>query len=166
MTEPAPRLTCTSITRGTPNPSLFGRLKWPSRRIHPTFGPDLVNRETTSQLAAADGALAGINGGYFVLDPKAGSPRRATTRQGRQGCTAGPGRHQPCPGAHPELRRNGGGTADAPTVLGHDYTCTDPDEVIAFTEDFGSATPSGRGLEVVLDNQGTVTAVNAPGARP
>ncbi|WP_231754809.1 hypothetical protein [Pseudarthrobacter sp. GA104] len=62
--------------------------------------------------------------------------------------------------------RNCGGTADAPTVLGHDYTCTDPDEVIAFTEDFGSATPSGRGLEVVLDSQGTVTAVNAPGARP
>ena len=92
VTELAPGLTRTSITRGTPNPSLFGRLKWPSRRIHPTFGPDLVNRETTSQLAAADGALAGINGGYFVLDPKGRRPRRATTRQGRQGCTAGPGR--------------------------------------------------------------------------
>lgn len=66
----------------------------------------------------------------------------------------------------PGLIRNCGGTGDAPSVLRHDYTCTDPDEVIAFTEDFGSATPSGRGLEVVLDSQGTVTAVNAPGARP
>lgn len=162
MTEPAPRLTCTSITRGTPNPSLFGRLKWPSRRIHPTFGPDLVNRETTSQLAAADGALAGINGGYFVLDPKAGAPRRATTRQGRQGAQLALDGVNRVPG----LIRNCGGTGDAPSVLRHDYTCTDPDEVIAFTEDFGSATPSGRGLEVVLDSQGTVTAVNAPGARP
>lgn len=162
MTEPAPRLTCTSITRGTPNPSLFGRLKWPSRRIHPTFGPDLVNRETTSQLAAADGALAGINGGYFVLDPKAGAPgeqRRGKAAKGARLALDGINRV-------PGRIRNCGGTADAPTVLGHDYTCTDPDEVIAFTEDFGSATPSGRGLEVVLDNQGTVTAVNAPGARP
>ena len=38
------------------------------------FGPNLQDRETTSQLAAGAGALAATNGGYFVLDPKAGVP--------------------------------------------------------------------------------------------
>lgn len=94
--------------------------------------------------------------------PKGRPPRRATTRQGRQGAQLALDGVNRVPG----LIRNCGGTGDAPSVLRHDCTCTDPDEVIAFTEDFGSATPSGRGLEVVLDNQGTVTAVNAPGARP
>lgn len=39
-----------------------------------SFGPNLEDRETTSQLSAAAGALAGVNGGFFVLDPKAGAP--------------------------------------------------------------------------------------------
>ncbi|UEL29224.1 phosphodiester glycosidase family protein [Pseudarthrobacter sp. L1SW] len=183
-----------------------------------TFGSDLVNRETTSQLAATDGALAGMNGGYFVLDPKAGAPgdpagtavvngevlsepvgdrpslvidgkknESSIQRLGWRGSvTAAGGAPEDSvpPGGAPEdtgagsaakdaplaldginrvpgLIRNCGGTGDAPTVLPlHDYTCTDPDEVIAFTEDFGSATPSGPGLEVLLDSHGTVTAVS------
>ncbi|WP_308159835.1 phosphodiester glycosidase family protein [Arthrobacter sp. ISL-5] len=71
------------------------------------FGPNLQDRETTSQLAAGAGALAATNGGYF------------------------------------------------------DATCTDPDEIVAFTQDFGPSTPSGPGLEVVLDEHGTVKAVNS-----
>jgi hypothetical protein len=39
-----------------------------------SFGPDLFQRETTSQLALLGGATAAVNGGYFVLDPLAGAP--------------------------------------------------------------------------------------------
>jgi uncharacterized Zn-binding protein involved in type VI secretion len=39
-----------------------------------SYGPDLEQRETTSALAALTGATAAVNGGFFVLDPKAGAP--------------------------------------------------------------------------------------------
>ena len=39
-----------------------------------SFGPDLRDRETTSQLARAAGASVAVNGGYFVLDPASGAP--------------------------------------------------------------------------------------------
>lgn len=61
----------------------------------------------------------------------------------------------------PGLIRNCGGTDDQPTSLPlHDVTCTDPDEVIAFTPAFGATTPSGSGVEVALDAHGKVIAVN------
>lgn len=43
-------------------------------RLLDTYGPDFVNRETTSALAAASGATAAVNAGFFVLDPAAGAP--------------------------------------------------------------------------------------------
>ncbi|MPZ97335.1 MAG: sporulation domain-containing protein, partial [Propionibacteriales bacterium] len=39
-----------------------------------SYGPDLEQRETTSLLADAAGAVAGVNAGFFVLDPNAGAP--------------------------------------------------------------------------------------------
>ena len=39
-----------------------------------SYGPDLHDRETTSQLAQAAGATAAVNAGFFVLDPAAGAP--------------------------------------------------------------------------------------------
>jgi hypothetical protein len=39
-----------------------------------SYGPDLERRETPTQLAAASGATAAVNGGYFVLDPASGAP--------------------------------------------------------------------------------------------
>ena len=39
-----------------------------------SYGPDLERRETTSALAAAAGATAATNAGYFVLDPASGAP--------------------------------------------------------------------------------------------
>jgi hypothetical protein len=57
----------------------------------------------------------------------------------------------------PGLIRNCGGTGDQPTNLPrHDFTCTDTDELVAFTSEFGTTTPSGEGAEVVLDRQGRV----------
>lgn len=43
-------------------------------RLAGDYGPDFVNRETTSSLAQAAGATAAINAGFFVLDPAAGAP--------------------------------------------------------------------------------------------
>jgi hypothetical protein len=60
----------------------------------------------------------------------------------------------------PGLIRNCGGMGDQPTDLPrHDFTCTDADELVAFTPEFGVATPSGDGVEAVLDPRGHVTQV-------
>lgn len=160
------------------------------------FGPNLQDRETTSQLAAGTGALAATNGGYFVMDPKAGAPgdpagtavsngnvlsepvgdrpslvidgakNESTVQRLRWNGTVtaiGTAGQVRLDGLNrvPGLIRNCGGTGDTPTSLPlHDVTCTDPDEIVAFTQDFGPSTPSGPGLEVVLDEHGTVKAVN------
>jgi hypothetical protein len=43
-------------------------------RLVASHGPDIVHRETTSALVARARARAGVNAGYFVLDPEAGAP--------------------------------------------------------------------------------------------
>ncbi|HEY7596207.1 MAG TPA: phosphodiester glycosidase family protein [Actinophytocola sp.] len=64
----------------------------------------------------------------------------------------------------PGMIRNCGGTADdLPTNNPlHDTTCTDADEVVAFTPQYGASTPTGPGVEAVLDRHGTVTGVREP----
>lgn len=158
-----------------------------------SFGPNLQDRETTSSLAAGAGALAAINGGYFVMDPAAGAPgdpAGAAVHDGKvlsepvgdrpslvldensssvqrlhwHGTVTGAANtgSLPLDGINrvPGLIRNCGGTDDTPTNLPlHDFTCTDADEIVAITPEFGP-TPSGPGLEVILDAHGTVTAVN------
>jgi hypothetical protein len=64
----------------------------------------------------------------------------------------------------PNLIRNCGGTPDdQPTSRPlHDTTCTDPDETILFTAQYGAATPAGPGVEAVLDRHGRVTEVREP----
>lgn len=160
-----------------------------------SFGRNIQDRETTSQLASSAGALAAVNGGYFVLDPKAGAPgdpagtavldgkvlsepvgdrpslvigagnRGSVQRLRWEGSVSSPGKDEKLTldgiNRVPGLIRNCGGSDDTPTSLPlHDVTCTDADEIVAFTPEFGPSTPSGAGLEVVLDAKGTVTAVN------
>ncbi|MBA2774844.1 MAG: phosphodiester glycosidase family protein [Nocardioidaceae bacterium] len=64
----------------------------------------------------------------------------------------------------PGLIRNCGGTADdVPTARPmHDFTCTDSAELVAFTPEFGASTPSGPGLEAVLDRHDRVVSVRSP----
>jgi Phosphodiester glycosidase/SPOR domain len=163
------------------------------QRFHGTlrgsYGPDLERRETTSSLAA--GAVAGVNAGFFVLDPAAGAPgdpagvaaydgrfvsepiagrpallvrddARGTSivRLGWRGSVAG----MPLDGLNrvPGLIRNCGGRGDTPTDMPvHDFTCTDPDELIAFDGSYGAATPAGPGAEAVLDRSGRVIEVRS-----
>ncbi|HJU96401.1 MAG TPA: phosphodiester glycosidase family protein, partial [Jiangellaceae bacterium] len=62
----------------------------------------------------------------------------------------------------PGLIRNCGGTGDQPTDLPrHDFTCTDADELVAFSPEFGMATPPGEGVEAVLDARDRVTEVRS-----
>jgi hypothetical protein len=165
--------------------------------LRASYGPDLENRETTSRLVAAAGATAGVNAGFFVLDPNAGAPgdpagvgvydgrllsepvsgrpslvihdsgsRTGIVRLTWQGKLSGPGASLPLDGINrvPGLIRNCGGTADdTPTSLPlHDATCTDDDELVAFTPEFGGRTPTGEGVEAVLDRHGRVLEVRSP----
>ena len=68
----------------------------------------------------------------------------------------------------PGLIRNCGGTPDdLPTAQPlHDFTCTDADELIAFTSEFGPNTPSGPGLEAVLDRRQRVVSLRSPRGGP
>ncbi|MFC9246094.1 phosphodiester glycosidase family protein [Streptomyces sp. NPDC057136] len=166
-----------------------------------SYGPDLENREKTSELAAASRATAAVNVGFFVLDPRAGAPgdpagvgvydgrllsepvngrpglvMRDSGRHSRvarltwKGRVAGRDASQPLDGIDrvPGLIRNCGGTADdTPTSLPlHDVTCTDRDELVAFTPEYGRQTPQGEGLEVVLDARGRVLERRSPRGGP
>jgi len=68
----------------------------------------------------------------------------------------------------PGLIRNCGGTSDdVPTARPlHDFTCTDADEMVAFTSEFGQSTPPGPGLEAVLDRHDRVVSLRSPRGGP
>src|SRR6266545_215510 len=162
-----------------------------SGRLDATYGPDLERRETTSQLAAFTGADTAVNAGFFVLDPAAGAPgdpAGVAAYDGRLVSEPIAGRpalvvrddargtsivrlrwHGEVAGLTldgldrvPGLIRNCGGIGDTPTDLPrHDFTCTDPDELIAFDSAYGMRTPSGPGAEVVLDRSGRVIDIRS-----
>jgi hypothetical protein len=162
-----------------------------------SYGPDLENRETTSELSASADATAAVNAGFFVLDPKAGAPgdpagvgvydgrllsepvagrpslvfqdngrRTQVTRLTWQGEVTGRAITLRLNGVNrvPGLLRNCGGTeGDAPTSRPlHDVTCTNPDELITFTPDYGRHTPQGEGVEAVLDAHDRVVELRSP----
>ncbi|MQY13522.1 hypothetical protein SRB5_36700 [Streptomyces sp. RB5] len=172
----------------------------PSRfhgRLTGSYGPDIEARETTTALSRAAGALAAVNAGFFVLDPKAGAPgdpagvgvydgrllsepvsgrpalvvqeggrRASVTRLDWDGKVTGPHGSLALDGINrvPNLIRNCGGTADdLPTAHPmHDLTCTDTDELIAFTPEYAGSTPQGEGVEAVLDRRGEVVQLRSP----
>src|SRR6266508_5037385 len=163
-----------------------------SGRLDATYGPDLERRETTSSLAVLTGADTAVNAGFFVLDPAAGAPgdpAGVAAYDGRLVSEPIAGRpalvvrddargtsivrlrwHGEVAGLTldgldrvPGLIRNCGGTGDTPTDLPlHDFTCTDPDELIAFDAAYGVQTPSGPGAEVILDSSGRVVDIRSP----
>ena len=163
-----------------------------------SFGPDLETRDLTSDLARAGDAVAAINGGFFVFDPRAGAPGDpAGVGVYGGGLLSEPVGDRPALVLRPDARgtdvvrprwtgmvvpesgsghpldgvnrvagliRNCGGTPDdTPTARPlHDVTCTDSDELVAFTPAFGVRTPSGEGVEAVLDRRDVVVDVRSP----
>ncbi|WP_207222702.1 phosphodiester glycosidase family protein [Herbihabitans rhizosphaerae] len=63
-----------------------------------------------------------------------------------------------------KIRNCGGVGGDQPTERPlHDVTCTDPDEIVAFTPELGVPTPAGPGVEAVLDSAGLVLELRPRG---
>ncbi|TWD23990.1 sporulation related protein [Streptomyces sp. T12] len=156
-----------------------------------THGPDIENRETVSALADDVDAVAAVNAGFFVLDPRSGAPgdpagvglydgrllsepvsgrpgfvvqdngrRTQITRLTWEGKVSARGTSLTLDGVNrvPGLIRNcGGSEGDSPTALPlHDVTCTNPNQLVAFTPEYGASTPQGEGVEAVLDSRGRV----------
>jgi len=158
-----------------------------------SFGPDLEKRETTSKLAADAHAIAAVNAGFFVFDPKAGAEgdpagvgvyagktlsepvtdRPALVIDGKKNATSiqrltWAGTLSSASGETaldgidrvPGLIRNCGGANDLPSPLPlQDVTCTNANELVTFTPEFGPSTPAGPGLEVAVDSHDTVTSI-------
>ncbi|WP_377914222.1 phosphodiester glycosidase family protein [Bacillus songklensis] len=59
----------------------------------------------------------------------------------------------------PGLIRGCGGIGDTTDTPKHDFTCTDPGELIVFTPAFGQTTEPGEGVEVVLNSAKEVMEV-------
>ncbi|WP_217199613.1 phosphodiester glycosidase family protein [Streptomyces buecherae] len=63
-----------------------------------------------------------------------------------------------------KIRNCGGTGGDLPTERPlHDVTCTDPDEIVRFTDELGAPTPAGEGAEAVLDRSGRVLELRPRG---
>jgi hypothetical protein len=179
--------------------------------VRPTFsgllksalGTDVVpGRETTSSLAKRSGALAAINGGFFVTGQANGTEGALaglSVIDGRLVNESVNGRpalflqKQADGKVKPRIERkvittitvsvNGGapkqigGTNRRPGVTTncghafsvettmplHDAVCSNPDDIIVYTNDFGATTSTetnSPAVEAVIDANGVVTAIN------
>ncbi|MGW0220830.1 phosphodiester glycosidase family protein [Streptomyces tendae] len=125
--------------------------------------------------APGDPAGVGVYDGRLLSEPVAGRPglvvddngrRTEITRLTWRGRITDRGSSLPLDGVNrvPGLIRNcGGGAGDTPTSLPlHDVTCTDPDELVTFTPEYGARTPGGEGVEAVLDAHERVVELRSP----
>ncbi|MFB6548398.1 phosphodiester glycosidase family protein [Streptomyces sp. NPDC056405] len=125
--------------------------------------------------APGDPAGVGVYDGRLLSEPVAGRPglvihdngrRTQVTRLTWQGEVTGRATTLRLNGVNrvPGLIRNCGGTkGDAPTGRPlHDVTCTNPDELVTFTPDYGRHTPQGEGVEAVLDAHDRVVELRSP----
>lgn len=161
-------------------------------KVIPELGTGIVpGKEKLTSIAARTGALAAINGGYFVMGPNdgtegdlagvsmvggkliseavngrtslvlSGKSARIASVETQLTVTASDGTKREVDGLNRKhgLIRGCGGIGDNFDFPKHDFTCTDPGELIQFTSDFGSATEPGDGVEVVLNSRGQVTEV-------
>ncbi|MEW2296762.1 phosphodiester glycosidase family protein [Streptomyces sp. NPDC006743] len=129
--------------------------------------------------APGDPAGVGVYDGRLLSEPVSGRPSLLVHDDGRrtqiarltwQGSVTGRSASLRLSGINrvPGLIRNcGGSPGDLPTSAPlHDVTCTNPDELVAFTPDFGPSTPAGEGLEAVLDARHRVVEVRSPRGGP
>ncbi len=159
-----------------------------------THDASLAGRRTTTQIANDAGALAAVNGGFFIIAPAdgvVGDSAGVIVEHGKLLHDATNGRVAAIlrdGGRHLELKRLwsgidlrddkgrdhrvaglnrapglirdcGGRAGDVPTSNPRmDVTCTNPNEMVVFTPEFGAPVPAGPGSEAVLDAHGRVVS--------
>ncbi|MFF2774065.1 phosphodiester glycosidase family protein [Streptomyces sp. NPDC058052] len=156
-------------------------------------GPTLHGTEKLTALIGATGAVAGVNGQWFYDNAPGGLYVKdgrilGSATQGRAGVrlerggrsfavdtftarvtVTAAGETAEVDGVNrlPGVIWNCGGVGgDLPTERPqHDVRCTDADELVRFTPEWG-APPAGPGAEAVLDARGRVTAVRATRGAP
>ncbi|MER7194129.1 phosphodiester glycosidase family protein [Streptomyces flaveolus] len=129
--------------------------------------------------APGDPAGVGVYDGRLLSEPVSGRPALVLHDNGRrtevarytwQGRITARGTSLTLNGVNrvPGLIRNcGGSEGDQPTSLPlHDVTCTNANELVAFTPEYGRQTPSGDGLETVLDAHDRVVELRSPRGGP
>ncbi|MFC4896924.1 phosphodiester glycosidase family protein [Streptosporangium amethystogenes subsp. fukuiense] len=138
-----------------------------------SVGKSVAKRETTSSMSKLTGAIAGVNGGFFnIHTAKAlqGDPVGVSVVGGRLLSEAVPGRSglvitQGRKARITELRTQ-------VTAISSDGTKAEvnginraagSDELVLYTEEFGSRTATDGGIEVVVDTQGQVVKVRQAG---
>jgi len=168
--------------------------------VQPVLGTGIVpGRETVSSIDARTGALAGVNGGYFVIGSGDGTPGDLAgisvlsgelvseavngrtdlllPRPNGRGAFVAPlstalsaraadGSRHVVNGRNRALGliRSCGEPGDLPTERPlHDVTCTNPSELVQFTPAFGPVSDPSSQIEAVLDRDGKVVELRAPG---
>lgn len=138
-----------------------------------SVGKSVAKRESTGSMSKLTGAIAGVNGGFFnIHTAKAlqGDPVGVSVVGGRLLSEAVPGRSglvitQGRKARITELRTQ-------VTAISSDGTKAEvnginraagTDELVLYTEEFGSKTATDGGIEVVIDAQGQVVKVRQAG---
>ena len=129
--------------------------------------------------APGDPAGVGVYDGRLLSEPVSGRPGLVLHDNGRrtevarytwQGRITARGTSLTLNGVNrvPGLLRNcGGSEGDQPTSLPlHDVTCTNANELVTFTAEYGRQTPPGDGLEAVLDAHDRVVELRSPRGGP
>jgi Phosphodiester glycosidase/SPOR domain len=137
-------------------------------RLRAHLATDIVpGRETLSSMAGRLGAVAGVNGGYFVIDSSDGTPgdlAGISVVNGHLVSEAVNGRAAfiLAPGSRAEVdrlvTRMTASSSDGAvrTLNGLNRALTHPNEIIAFDPAFGASADAGAGAQAVLDSQGRV----------
>src|SRR5215475_5858434 len=184
-TDPAPPDQINTTTRG---PWVVNVLTIDPHKtrghLQTTFGPDLAQVETVTDLVQSSGALAGVNASFFtftasvqfpgdpvglsvyggkLLSEPTPDPTEADllvdansnrVTMGQLHWTGSVQNRQTAATLplefinHPPVVPSGCSTLTDPTQ------CTQPGDVVEFTPEFAASTPSGPGVEVVLDSHG------------
>ncbi|GGS99396.1 phosphodiester glycosidase family protein [Streptomyces chromofuscus] len=159
--------------------------------LEAVYGPDLARTENTTDLVGAAGALAGVNASFFTFTANPQYPgdpvglglyggkllseptsdpaevnfvvdsRSDRVLMGKLSWT-GSVRNRETGASLPLEYLNHPPVVPAGcTTLPDQTQCTQPGDVVRFTPEFAASTPSGAGVEVVLDRRGCVVRTAA-----
>ncbi|MFC9909907.1 phosphodiester glycosidase family protein [Streptomyces sp. NPDC127197] len=151
-----------------------------------TYGPDLARTERTTDLVRTSGALAGVNASFFtftasaqypgdpvglglyggrLLSEPTGDPAEADfvvdarsnrAVMGKLSWSGSVQNRQTAASLPLEFLNHPPVVPAACATLTDQTECSEPGDVVRFTTEFAKATPSGAGVEVVLDRRGCV----------